>query len=310
MGVEANGDLTMMPTFLIIGAGKAGTTSLYAYLKQHPDIFMSPIKESNFFAYEATKARGAQLDILKGRYWPVKSAEQYHDLFRECSRERAIGEASPRYLTWPGTAQCIWDHVPDAKLIAILRDPVERAYSTYWMHVRNNREKRTFSQAILDEERSMLNPEWKLGQMRYVQDGLYYENLSNYFELFDRRQIRIYLFEDLLHDATRLLSSIFEFLDVPEDFIPDVSVRHNVSGVSKTRILQPLLGKSRVTKAIRRFLPTALREPAEALQNKWRDRQLVKPPMSSEIRSRLRERFRSDILRLQDLIQRDLSAWQ
>ena len=156
----------------------------------------------------------------------------------------------------------------------------------------------------------MLNPEWKLARMRYVQDGLYYESLSEYFELFDRRQIRIYLFEDLLRDATRLLSGIFEFLEVPGDFIPDVSVRHNVSGVSRSKILQPLLGKNRVTRTIKRILPKALREPAEALQNKWRDRQLVKPPMSLELHNRLREHFRSDILRLQDLIQRDLSAWQ
>jgi hypothetical protein len=298
-----------MPNFLIIGAGKAGTTSIYHYLKQHPEIYMSPIKEANFFAQEALQSELDPPEMLRNGYWPITNLEAYQALYQGGSTETAIGEASPRYLYWPGTAECIRRYIPDVKLIAILRDPVERAYSSYQMHVRDSREKRTFAQVIRDEEWGTFDPDLRIGQKCYVRFGFYYRHLLPYFKLFGRHQIKVYLFEDLKADPSGLLQDIFRFLAVSDDFVPDMSIRYNMSGHPKNKMLQPLLGKSPITKAIRHILPAPLRQPAMAIQEMWRGRQFVKPSLSPEIRSTLIAGYRDDILQLQDLIQRDLSNW-
>jgi hypothetical protein len=117
----------MMPTFLIAGPARCGTTSVYQYLRQHPQVFMSRIKETNFFAYLALKAElesgRAQLET------PVRSMEEYTSQFSAAGNARARGEASTWYLRAPGTACQIAEHIPAVKLIFILRNPAERAYS-------------------------------------------------------------------------------------------------------------------------------------------------------------------------------------
>jgi hypothetical protein len=122
-----------MPNFLIIGAAKSGTTSLHHYLKQHPQVYMSQIKEPSFFAFEGTKP------AIPGPWkrWAahnfITDIQAYRSLFQGVSDEVAIGEASTIYLVHPTAPQRIRHYVPDAKLIAILRDPAERAYSNYRM---------------------------------------------------------------------------------------------------------------------------------------------------------------------------------
>lgn len=300
-----------MPNFLIIGAGKAGTTSIYHYLRQHPDIYMSPLKETNYFAYEATSWSGPNQPVRSenGISFPISSIESYRELFRGVANEQAIGEASPLYMSLPGVAGRIKQHLPDAKLIAILRDPVERAYSSYLMHVRDGREKRTFLQAISEEEGGLCNNGLVFGQRHYVRIGFYYQSLRPYFNLFDQNQIAVFLFEDLKNDALGLLRNMFYFLGIAGEYVPDVTIRYNVSGLPKNKLWQPLLGKSPITKAIRHILPTRLAQPVMAFQDILRDRQFVKPPLSPEIRSRMIAGYREDILQLQALIQRDLSAW-
>lgn len=183
-----------MPNFLIIGANKAGTSSLWAYLKQHFSIYMSPIKEPMFFTTE-----GKVLDIdrpgneivLKGA---TNNIENYLSLFEGVSNEKAIGEASTAYLHNPVAAGRIKHYIPHAKLIALLRDPVERAYSNYLMYVRWGLETLDFAQAIKEEETRIRN-NWPNG-WHYVSLGFYYERLKRYFELFKQSQIKVYLYEE------------------------------------------------------------------------------------------------------------------
>jgi hypothetical protein len=291
-----------MPNFLIIGAGRAGTTSLYHYLNQHPQVYMSPIKETNFFAYESEDQ-----DRLKRNSFPITSIEAYRVLFQGVTNEKAIGEASPRYISSPVAAQRIKYYIPHAKLIAILRNPVERAYSSYLMHTRDGRETRTFPQAIREEELGMAD-KLLYGQRHYVYLGFYYTQLVRYFNLFDRTQIAVYLFDDLKADATGVLKDIFRFLDVDE-FVLDMSIRYNVSGIPANKILKPLLGRSQTTYTLRRIFPVWLRQTALNFWEAWRSRRLIKPPLSTEVRGKLIAVYREDILQLQDLIQRDLSKW-
>ena len=120
-----------MPNFLIIGAMRAGTTSLYHYLKQHPQVYMSPVKEPRFFALEGEKPDPGRPTDERLMNHSITDIEAYRALFQAVSKETAIGEASPLYLYSPKAPERIRHYIPDAKLIAVLRDPVERAYSHF-----------------------------------------------------------------------------------------------------------------------------------------------------------------------------------
>lgn len=290
-----------LPNFLIIGAQKSGTTSLYYYLKQHPQIYMSPEKEPHFFTYEG----GEPVFDGPGRGWvtPITDLEEYQRLFRDVSNEAAVGEASPSYIYFEKAVRRIRHHVPGVKLIAILRDPAERAYSNFLHAVRSGREPLDDFEQALNEEEARINDNW--GPVwHYRRKGFYYVQLKRYFEAFDRNQINVYLYEDLEADPVRLSQRIFDFLDVDYAFVPDFLERQNVSGVPRNRVLRSVLTKaSAATPVVKDYVPRRLRR---YIGNKM----LTKPPrLSPETRQRLIEVYRDDILKLQRLIQRDLTSW-
>lgn len=297
-----------VPNFIIIGAAKSGTTALYHYLEQHPQIYMSPKKETNFFALEAEKLYFPDAPQVKRTQKPIDNITAYCDLFRGVADETAVGEASPWYLYHPGVPERIQHYLPDAKLIAILRNPVERAYSHFLNSVRDGAEPFTdFAQALQEEEVRVHNNLEPL-RWHYQQMGFYYVQVKRYFETFDRNQIRIYLYDDLKDGPTGLLQDIFQYLAVDDTFAPNMSTRFNMSGFPKSQALHTFLKKKHPIKSVLKpFLPKELRlQITSNLQN----RNLEKPaPLSLEMRQRLVELYREDILKLQDLIQRDLAKW-
>ena len=298
-----------LPNFLVIGAGKAGTSSLYFYLKQHPQVFMSEIKETNFFVYDAQNPMDLGQDASKR--FQIRSLEAYRALFKEAVAARAIGEASPWYLVDPGAAERIRHHLPGAKLVAILRDPAERAFSAYSMYVRDGLEPRTFARAIADEEHGAWDHALRRAQKHYVSDGYYARHLRVYCDLFERSQIAVYLYEDLQTDALSLMRRLYGFLGVDDSFVPETGRRHNPSGLPRNPLLRPLVHKrSILTTTMRRVLPDRLRPRARAAQNALRDRYAqAAPPLPPESRTMLIKKYREDIIELQDLIRRDLRHW-
>jgi hypothetical protein len=303
-----------MPNFLIIGAAKAGTTALYAYLKQHPRVYMSvPIKEPHFFACEGEKPNfQGPGDQELYNYLAVTDLEAYRALFQGVSEETAIGEASVNYLYVPRAPERIRHHVPDMRLIAVLRNPAERAYSAFLHMTRDCREPLSdFARALEAEEERIQNnwaPIW-----HYKQAGFYYTLLKRYYETFEREQIRVYLYEDLNNDIMGVLSDIYGFLGVDDKFVPqDISTRYNVSGVpERLRPLHAFLNRSNPVKSFfRPLLPAGLRwRLKERVLEGMRERTLVKPTLPVEVRRQLIELYKEDILKLQELIQRDLSEW-
>lgn len=296
-----------LPDFLIIGAAKAGTSSLYHYLKQHPQVYMSPVKEPKFFALE-----GEALDFAGPRdqermaRGSITNFQDYCALFQDYSGEVAVGEASTLYLYSSTAAERIQHYIPHAKLIAILRNPVERAYSNYLHMIRNDTETLAdFTQALKEEEIRIQNnwmPFW-----HYRQRGFYYAQLRRYYDLFDRDQIRIYLYEDLVADSPGLMRNIFQFISVDDSFCPDMSVKHNISGVPKNKVLHNLLIRSNPLKsAIKPLLPSRM---SSRIAEKVRVRNLKKPSFDEEARLQLIETYRDDIVKLQELIDRDVSSW-
>ena len=288
-----------MPTFLIIGAMKSGTTALYYYLEQHPEIYMSPVKEPNFFSSrEQENAAGA-----------VTHIGAYQHLFRGVSGEKAVGEASHSYLYEPGAAAEIRRYLPEAKLIAILRNPIDRAYSHFLHMVRSGTEPLDdFAQALQEEEVGIHK---ERTFQDYIGRGLYHDQLKRYFGTFPQGQVRIYLYEDLSDAPISTVQDTFRYLKVEDSFVPDVSLRRNVSGHPKYKTLDGLLrSQSRIKHAAKIYLPARMRWRLSKAFDDLKTRNLVQPPpLQSEVRQQLIRVYREDILKLQDLIHRDLSGW-
>jgi hypothetical protein len=273
-----------LPNFLIIGAAKAGTTSLYEHFRAHPEIFMPRLKEPRYFCYG-----GSSADRMK---FPIQSREEYETLFETAATETALGEASVHYLTHPIAAQRIHDAIPAARLIASLRNPVDRSYSVYQMNLRNKAANSDlpYAQALRDDPN--------------LQDG-YHEHLGRFFALFPREQLRIILLEDLEAAPRQTIGGLFDFLGVDPGFMPDLSKVANPGGAPRIKALHSLLSNGRLIAASRRFVPEPLIAPLKALRN----RNLSKRPLPAADRKLATDFFREDVLRTQDLIGRDLSHW-
>jgi hypothetical protein len=289
-----------MPNFLIIGAMKSGTTALYYYLEQHPQIYMSPVKEPNFFCSEEQENSEGNSATRIGAY---------QDLFKDVSGEKAIGEASHCYLYEPEAPARIQEYIPDAKLIAVLRNPVDRAYSHFLHMVRNGTEPLAdFAQALREEETGGYQ---RRNFQDYIGRGRYYDQLKRYIDAFGRDQVKVYLYEDLSNAPVATLQDAFRFLGVDDSFVPDVSLKRNVSGYPKHKTVDKLLRKpSPIKDALKIYLPARLRWRLSKAFDELKTRNLVEPPtVQPEVRRQLIRLYREDILKLQELIHRDVSGW-
>lgn len=304
-----------LPNFVLIGAMKAGTTALYHYLQQHPDIYMSPNKEPQFFAYEGWRPDlfKPQDDVpdpkARGRLMPhmVSEWDDYRALFNGVDGETAIGEASVHYLHLPRAIKRIRHYIPEVRLFAVLRHPADRAYSSY-LHVRRDGLEpiEDFAAALAQEDERVRQDCSLIWAYRRL--GFYAEPVRQYLEAFDPAKLRFYLYEDLTDNPQALLRDIFTFLGVHPGFEPDMSVRHNFAGVPKNHKLHHLLRGARIWSPLYRTLvpPKRRHRIRYALQKHT----LGPPPgMPIELRAALTAGYREDILRLQDLINRDLSHW-
>jgi len=213
---------TRLPNFLIIGAQKAGTTSLYEYLRQHPQVYMSPVKEPHFFTYEGEARPSADIVTQWSQYLALFAGAQGHHV--------AIGEASPSYLHAHHAPERIHRYLPDVRLIAILRNPVERAFSNWVHNVEHGRERLSFPEALAREEERMRQGAGYVFDYRWK--GFYAAHLSRYLALFPRDHLRVYLFDELRAKPAWVMRDLFEFLEIDPDFQARLE-RHNVSGIPK-----------------------------------------------------------------------------
>lgn len=290
----------ILPTFIIIGAAKAGTTALYWYFAEHPAVFMSPVKETNYFAY----GRDAEGRLLFGNpdihRFPVTSLDQYQELFAQAGNAVAIGEASTMYLECPQAAGRIRERLPAARIICGLRNPVDRAYSDYQMYVRNRGRR-------LDPHRDLVaSAPWARPDSHWMRIGRYHEQLSRYFELFPRDQISVFLFDDLKRNAVGVVQELYRFVGVDPDFVPDVETPHNVGGTPVSPLLERVLTKSAIKSAVEPWMP----KPAVNWLRRLRTRAMQQAPaLPSEVRTELIGHFRDDIARSSELIGRSLDHW-
>jgi hypothetical protein len=304
------------PNFFIVGAAKTGTTSLYRYLDQHPDVFMSPIKEPCFFAPEvagagpgaraAFQADAAALSAYldgpmrqKRGTGIVLEWDDYLKLFRHVRRETAIGEASVSYLSSMAAARAIRARIPEARILMMFRDPAQRLFSHYTAARSVGATDRSFVQWVRQEQTAEAGRRPPFGP---VWTGRYADHLQRYLDVFPAAQVRTYLYDDYLQAPTRTLADILGFLGVDPGYPIDVTRRYNVTLEPRWPTLHRLTTPIRQT--IRAIAPRSVTERVRGSL-----RAPVRQALTADERRQAIDLYGGDIRRLATLIRRDLSAW-
>lgn len=298
-----------LPNFFIVGAAKAGTTSVYAYLAQHPEIFLSPLKEPKYLSLPANKLPHRGPGDAKVDNSIIKTLDDYLNLFKNASIEKVVGEASADYLYFyktviPRTKKTN----PESKILIMLRNPIERAFSAYRHMLKDKRETLSFEKALITEEqRKKDNYEFI---WFYKDVGLYHEQVKAYLNSFGANKVKVCLYDDFIKNEGNVIKDILRFLDVNENFPTDTSLKHNVSQITRSESFDEFLNTydHPVKKLFRPvFLNTIGKERTEKIVNYFKYKNLLR--MKPKTRKHLIQFYRNDILKLQDLIERDLSDW-
>lgn len=284
-----------LPDFLICGAGKSGTTTLWAVLKRHPDIFMSTVKDIAFFASDVAPNSSYE----KGLDW-------YQSLFANASLGQIRGEASAAYLFDPETPQLIQSNIPDARLIFIFRDPSSRAYSHYWQEARKGEDLPSFDEVVAERK-----PPFD----RIVRTGLYGTHLKRYLSYFSREQILCLRYEALRERPETLYSEICTFLRVDFERLPKpYDLRKNPSMRPRSKWVERVFFRTPwITRLGATLLPRSLHKGARtALQSlkSLNQEQFRYPPMAPESRHQLQAIFKPEVETLEDILGWDLSTWK
>lgn len=290
-----------LPNFFILGAAKAGTTTLYNLLILHPEIYLSEVKEPQFFCHEDLYKKGMQYYL--SRFFV--GSEPY--ILR--------GEATPHYLYYEKVAQRISKelHGTDPKFIVILRDPVQRAYSLYWNMVYEGIETLSFEEAIKAEKSRSESSEAEYAcaiDYQYVDSGMYARQIRNYYKYFDPEQFMILFFEDLKSNPSQIVREIFHFLGVKEETDIQVGVTHNTAGIPRWRIIHDLLRQPNpVKKALGRLVPDRVKYMLVTKLLNLNKKSFRYPPIDPELEQQLRRVFKDDIRDLEKLAGRQLGNW-
>lgn len=308
------------PDFFIVGAAKAGTTALYNYLKPHPEIYFSPIKEPHYFSTDIEVAemradfkKNALTDISEylrnslgsprhGAF--VRNESHYHQLFSLANGEKRIGESSVSYLYSNVAGKNIKAFNVDAKIIIILREPVERAFSHYLMDLRIGYEQTSFKDAVFSDI-NKVKKGW--GQTHlYIELGQYYEQVKRFMNIFEPTNIKILLHDDFKKSPEKVLKDVFSFLDIADKTAEiDFLERHNKAELPKSRLLQRVEKIPVVQKILADFIPGKLRRK---LKRGFYSTDNL-PKLTDADRKSLGHFFSEDIQKLSKLINRDLSHW-
>lgn len=287
-------DRPRLPDFVIGGAPKCGTTALFSYLDQHPDVFTTTPKEPHYFASAPLGRR-----VMQGDY----SRSEYEALFAGRRPNQVAGEGSTHYLHHAvAVAPALAEAVPDVRLVFSLRDPVERAYSHYCFRYSaagpytagGVGSGETFADFARDPEIARI--------------GDYASNLATFYEHFDREQVLVLLMSDLRRDLPETMRQICEHIGVSPAFDFDLSSRENETGYPRFPALMPLA--DRVVASVYGRLDRKRRMALLRTRRRWLfSSEGSKPPMDPQDRADVAELYRSSTDRLAHMIGRDLSYW-
>jgi hypothetical protein len=303
-------ELSIKPNFFIVGAPKCGTTALYDYLSPHPDVFMPTLKEPKFFASDLDS--GTEWE---GRYF-VRDEKTYLALFADARMKRRIGEASAVYLSSEVAAKKIKEFSPAAKIIVMLRNPVEMMYALHNQRVFDGYEDiNNFEEALDAEEdrkqgRRLPARPANIKALFYRDMARYAGQVERFLDAFGRERVHIIIFDDFKSDVAASYRSTLNFLELDERFRPDFKIS-NASKRIRSRALQRLLQSRPLRGQLlgSGVFPADLRQKAIKRFRRINTKFEPRPPMSAGLRKRLQEEFVPEVERLSELLGRDLTHW-
>ena len=305
-----------LPNFMLVGALKCGTTSLYHYLNEHPQIYMPKIKEPRFFISPALlKKENFDNKFLRHNFSvDVNNFEDYKSLYLNVKNEIAVGEASPQYLyTYETTIPLIKKYLGDIKIIIILRNPIDRAFSAY-KHKRRYtaftkrfNEELSFIKALKIEDERIKTGYYSL-LFYYKTMGFYYDQVKSYKDNFSN--VLVCDFEELNNDPISVMKIIYNFLEVDHNFKPNIKVKYNIARSNKPSLIHKafLNLNSRTRMKIMRNIGKLIgNDNLSKIVNLLVKKDESKPDEYS--RNYLINEFNEDIIKLEELINKDLHNW-
>lgn len=271
------------PNFFLVGTPRAATTSLWEWLRGHPEIYMSPLKETHFFA------------SWKPATVPsVSSEREYLRLFKGARERKVVGEASPTYLSDPNAPGRIKEVSPDARILIVLRDPVTRAYSNYWHDLRHDDSRGSFEEVV----RAQAERPYSI----VVGRGKYAPGLKRYLGLFAPR-VLVLVFEELVADVRGHFRRVLEFLDVDPGYADDFdATQRNPSALPRNAATKWVYRSHRMRGIASRSLPGVLHGRIERAMLG----EPTAPPMEEATRRFLMEFYRSDVAEVERILGRRL----
>jgi len=276
------------PNFFIVGAPRSGTTALYEYLNQTPGVFLPSNKEPGYFAVSVNP----KLKLSK----VIKDEKKYFNLFKEVKDEIAIGDASVQYLWDPKAPILIHEKIPNARIIIMLRDPVERAFSHYLLLLGLGTETLSFSDSIRKSLKA--KPDYS---GRIIEAGLYFEQVKRYEKIFGFEQIKIIIFEEFVANTRNSVKEVLKFLGVKSDPPKSVVEEQNIFTIPRGKIFTKI-----ITNPVLRYMVRMAFPSSDFTLRKIFTKKSPKPKILPEDRKFLEEIYREDVIKLQKLIGRSL----
>lgn len=293
------------PNFFIVGAPKCATTSMYEYLRQHPQVFMPNIKEPYFFCPD--------LDIAA--YRTIRERQRYLALFAGAGEAKRIGEASVWYLYSREAARRIHAFSPSARILIMLRNPVDMMYSLHGQFLK------TLNEEIVDFEQALgAQPARRRGRavppkahfpqgLQYTDVARYTTQVKRYFDVFGRRQTQVISFDDFVRAPARVYRDVLRFLGVQDSFRPDFEVANAAEPIRIDPITRMLKDRPRLLTTVKRTLPDAWRRRVVGAVRARQAPLPRKPHLSPRLRARLQKQFRPEVEALSELLGRNLTVW-
>jgi len=298
-----------LPNFLIVGAAKCGTSSLHKYLDQHPDIFMSKVKEPRFISSQVSQFPLNGPGDHKVEAWYVKNYDDYVKLFEGAEQYPVVGESSADTLYfYKKTIPVIKQYLGDPKIIIMLRNPVKRAFSAYQHLVRDLREDLSFEDGLKEEPNRIAN-NWEL-IYHYRTASLYYDSVKAFIDNFS--SVKIILTEEQEKRPQQVLRDIFRYLDVDPNVDINTEIRYNMSGKPKSQWLHQFFFEGNVARKIAQPIVRTLfsHETRMRIAQKIQEKNLTRLTINPETKKELQKYFTDDIEKLEKLLNRDLSHWK